>query len=240
MRWEGRIWCGLIRGVARRPDIPTGAAGFTHHRALAPVRWIGVLLLIVEVVVVDLIVPSGVLRVALLLVGLYSLIWLTCYLLGSGPVRPHLVTDERVVLRCGLTTEIAVPLDVIDQVRALRHGRTGTATIQVEDQVLSLVDNGGTSLELVLDRTLTANLPRGRTAPVMIVRAWVDDASAMAGAIGRAIRDARRPPTAPPSTASNERCAEFGQRIHLHCARWTNMAEPVQILHSAERSCWTP
>ena len=144
VRLEWGIWCGLVKGVLRRPDIPVGATAVTHHRALAPVRWIGVTVLVVEIAVVHTVVPSGVIRWVLLIVGLYSLIWILGYLLGSGTVRAHLVSAQGLVLRCGLNTDITVPVDVIEHARLARHARADTATIQVDGDVLSLVDNGGT------------------------------------------------------------------------------------------------
>ena len=190
LHWEWRVWTGLIRGLFRRPDIPPGATAFTHHRALAPVRWTLVGLLVVEVVVVHLLVPAGALRLVLLLVGLYGLIWLTGFLLGSGPVRPHLVDGRRVVLRRGLTIDVVVPLDAIARVSAVRHNRTGAATVQVDDRTLSLVDNGGTCIEITLGAPLLVTLPR-RTVEIDTVRAWVDEPRVMAMEIDRAIR--RRP-----------------------------------------------
>ena len=180
---ERQVWLGLLRGLTRRPDIPNGAEGFTHHRALAPVRWTGAALLVLEVGVVHLLVPAGPVRTVLLITGLYGLAWLAGYLLGAGPVRPHLVTGDRVVLRCGLTTDIVVPLDTVAQVRAHRSARTGLATVQLEGDVLSLVDNGGTSMELVLTRPLTVPGPRGRAVRVTAMRAWVDEPGAMVAAI---------------------------------------------------------
>ena len=185
VRLEWGIWCGLVKGVLRRPDIPVGATAFTHHRALAPVRWIGVTVLVVEIAVVHTVVPSGVIRWVLLIVGLYSLIWILGYLLGSGTVRPHLVSAQGLVLRCGLNTDITVPVDVIEHARLARHARADTATIQVDGDVLSLVDNGGTNLDIRLTVPLHVPLPRGRSAHVTEMRVWVDDPTAMLDCLRR-------------------------------------------------------
>lgn len=186
VRWEWRVWTGLVRGLSRRPDIPTGALAFTHHRALAPVRWTFIGLLVMETTVVHLLVPPGPVRLALLLLGLYGLIWLVGYLLGAGPVRPHLAEPHRVVLRHGLTTDIVVPVDAIARVDAVRHDRTGTATVQVDGRTLSLVDNGGTGIEMVLHAPLLIAIRR-RTVEIDTVRAWVDEPRAMADAVNQAI-----------------------------------------------------
>ena len=184
-RLELGIWRGLVRGVLRRPDIPNGATGFTHHRALAPVRWIVVTVLIIEVGVVHTVVPTGVVRWTLLILGLYSLIWVMGYLLGSGIVRPHLVSARGLILRCGLTTDITVPVDLITHARLARHGLAGTATIQVTGNVLNLVDNGGTNLDIKLTAPLHVTLPRGRSAHVTQIRVWVDNPTAMIECIHR-------------------------------------------------------
>lgn len=181
-RSEWLIWRGLIRWLLRRPDIPTGATAFTHHRAMSPVRWSLIGVLVVETAVVHLLVPPGVARIALLMLGLYGLIWLAGYLLASGPVRPHLVDGNRIVLRRGLAVDIVIPLESVDRVRAGRHHRDGTTTIQVDGRTLSLVDNGGTSLEIVLRDRLIVTLRR-RVIEVDTVRAWVDDPRALVDAI---------------------------------------------------------
>lgn len=183
MGWEWQVWRGLVRGALRRPDIPTGATAFTHHRALSPVRWTLIGLLVVEIGVVHLLVPAGGLRVALLLIGLYGLVWIAGYLLGSGPVRPHLVDGNRVVLRTGLTGNLVVPMDAIAQARAVHQGRLGMASVQVDGAVLHLVDNGGTSLELVLRAPIA--LPQRDGDEVGTIRVWVDDPRAMAAEIER-------------------------------------------------------
>ncbi len=57
--------------VAPRADPATRHSqrgrGFTHHRALAPVRWTGAALLVLEVGVVHLLVPAGPVRTVLLI-----------------------------------------------------------------------------------------------------------------------------------------------------------------------------
>lgn len=180
VRWEVRVWTGLVRGVFRRPDIPPGATAFTHHRAMRAVRWTFVGVLVVEVGVVHLLVPAGPLRLILLALGLYGLVWVAGYVLGAGPVRPHLVTADRVVVRCGLTTDIVVPLAALADARPARRSRERTASRQLDGRTLHLVDNGGTSLDLDLRSPITVPLPRGRTGEVDALRAWVDDPQAMA------------------------------------------------------------
>jgi hypothetical protein len=185
VRLEGRIWRGLVRGVLRRPDVPERSVPFTHHRTLAPVRWIGMGVLALEVGVVHLLVPSGPVRLVLLALGVYSLIWVLGYLLGSGPVRPHLVSRTAVVIRNGLSTEVSVPADLIESVHVDRQSRPRMASLQCQDDVLHVVDNGGTALHLALTKPLCVVLPRGRTAQVTDIRIWVDEPREMADAIRR-------------------------------------------------------
>lgn len=188
VRLECRIWRGFVRGVLRRPDVPEPAVPFTHHRTLAPVRWIVVAVLVLEVGVVHLLVPSGTIRLILLALGVYSVVWVLGYLLGSGPVRPHLVSNSAVVVRNGLTTEVTVPADVIKSVRVHRQSRAGMVSIQCEDDVLHVVDNGGTSLHLALSAPLQVTLTRGRAARVTDIRIWVDEPGEMADCVQRMAR----------------------------------------------------
>lgn len=185
VRLEWGMWRGLVRGLLRRPDIPLGASAFTHHRALAPVRWTIIAVLVIEVAVVHILVPSGIVQWVLLILGLYSLIWVLGYLLGSGIVRPHVVSARGLVLRCGLTIDITVPVDLIAHARVVRRLRAGTATIQVDDNVLSLVDNGGTTVDIDLTAPMLVPFPRGRSTHITGIRVWVDEPAAMADCIRR-------------------------------------------------------
>lgn len=180
VRGEFRVWTGLIRGLSRRPDVPPGAMAFTHHRAMLAVRCTLLGVVVAEVGVVHLLVPAGPLRLALLVLGLYGLVWVAGYVLGAGPARPHLVTDDRVVLRAGLATDIVVPLRALAAARPVRRSRDRSASVQVDGRTLHLVDNGGTSLDLDLRLPITVRLARGRTTEVDAVRVWVDDPQAMA------------------------------------------------------------
>lgn len=188
-RMERGVWAGLIRGVLRRPDIPPGGIGFSHHRALAPVRWLGFGVLAVEIVVVHLVVPSGPLRWILLVVGVYGAIWVAGYVLGAGAVRPHVVGPDVVLLRSGVSVEVRVPLAAVTQVRAVPRSRSGTSSVQVDGDVLHLVDNGGTGLDLVLAAPLTVSLPRRPAAVVTEIRVWVDDPAALATCIRHSVAE---------------------------------------------------
>lgn len=166
----------------RRHEVPSGASAFGYGR---DGRALGLVLLavsLVEVVAVELVVPWPAVRLGLLVLGIYGVV-LVLGFLASAAVRPHVLTDEVLRLRCATWADVPVPLAAITAVH--RRLRAAEGMVDLADGVLVLAPAGATSLEVVLDAPREVRAGR-RSGPARIVRFSADDPTATAAAIAAA------------------------------------------------------
>lgn len=109
----------LVRLLARRPDVPDGAVPFAYHRATAPVMWVMVGLIVVELVVLHLAVPWPTARFVLVVLNVLGLVWVLDSIAGFI-VNPHLLTRDVLTLRSGPRMSVRIPRDRIGAERASR------------------------------------------------------------------------------------------------------------------------
>jgi hypothetical protein len=90
----------IYRFVFRRPRVPAGAVGFTYSAPILSILIVLTVVSAVELVVVDVIVHRWApgLRVPLLVLGGWGLVWLIGLLLGVL-TRPHAVGPDGVRVR---------------------------------------------------------------------------------------------------------------------------------------------
>lgn len=184
---ELRMYCSIVRAVARRPDVEPGGEGFRYD---APVRVLVVAFLVVsavELVVVDLLVHRWPLvRVSFLVIGIWGLVWMLG-LLCSHRVRPHAVGPSGLVLRDGMDLDLHVPPDAVADVRTRRRSYAEKPTRVVEEQgsrVLVLHVSQETDVDVRLVGPRTFRLPNGRVE-VDAIRVWVDDPDGLVAAVRR-------------------------------------------------------
>jgi hypothetical protein len=181
---EVAVWRGLARWVARRPDVPRGQVPVGYARLVTPVLLLWVFASAVEVVVVDLVLPWASLRVPLLVVGLWGVLWMLG-MLGAYRTRPHLLADELLVVRGGLRLAVPVPLAAVEQAIAREEDMPGSIrSLAVVDDLLQVGVSGRTNLQLRLTGPTTLGTPKG---PVTVTRvgAWVDEPREVAAVLRR-------------------------------------------------------
>jgi hypothetical protein len=111
--FEVRLYRSLFRWVARRPD--RGGESdepFTYARMVTPVMWLWIFASACEIPLAHVLVPWESVRLALLVVGAWGLVWMIG-LLASLWVYPHLLTTERLVVRNGAAHRIELPWEAI-------------------------------------------------------------------------------------------------------------------------------
>lgn len=105
------VWgyLSILRCVCRRPRVPAGAAAFTYHQPVMPLLIVFIVVSALELVVVDVLVrrwPS--VRVAMLALGIWGLVWMFGLLFGFL-TRPHAVGSDGIRVRSGAEIDIPLP-----------------------------------------------------------------------------------------------------------------------------------
>jgi hypothetical protein len=112
--FEVRLYRSLFRWITRRPDRGgPDAEPFPYARMVTPVMWLWIFGSACEIPLAHVLVPWESVRIALLVVGVWGLVWMIG-LLASLWVYPHLLTPDRLVVRNGASHRIELPWERID------------------------------------------------------------------------------------------------------------------------------
>ncbi len=190
LRLEITLYRALGRWLVRRPDVPAGTTPIGYSRLVAPMLWLWIFGSAVEVVVLDVVLSRWwtPLRVPLLVLGVWGLVWMLG-MLAAYRVRPHLLGEEALQVRDGIHARVDVPLDRIGSVRTVDHELPGLLrSVHVEgeepDAILLVGVGSRTNLELVLTGPTTLETPHG-PATVARVGLWVDEPREVAEVLRR-------------------------------------------------------
>jgi hypothetical protein len=190
LRLEVTLYLALARWVARRPDVPAGTTPIGYSRLVAPMLWLWIFGSATEVVVLDVLLSRWwpPLRVPLLVVGVWGLVWMLG-MMSAYRTRPHLLGDTSLQVRDGIHARVDVPLERIAGVRSVDRDLPGLLkSVHVEgdgDAATLLVGVGSrTNLELVLTGPSTLETPHGPTT-VARVGLWVDEPREVADVLRR-------------------------------------------------------
>lgn len=116
--WLNRL-AGRLADAARwargRADIPPGTTPLRYGRSATTFLWVITAVTAVETAIVELAVPWWWLRIALAVVGIGSLP-LMAGMVADYRIRPHLLGDRTLLLRCGQAIEAEVPLSAIESI----------------------------------------------------------------------------------------------------------------------------
>ncbi|MFF1878589.1 hypothetical protein [Leifsonia sp. NPDC058230] len=175
---EAGVWKSLYRFVFRRPRVPSGAVGFSYHKPIATVLGIFIVLSAVEIPIIDLIVNRWpVVRVALLVLGLWGLTFMVGLMLGFV-TRPHSVGPDGIRARHGAGIDIPLAWDDVESVARERHTVESSKSPRLEvaevGTILHLRVQLETNIAIRLERPTSIRL-RGRDESVSEVRIFVDD-----------------------------------------------------------------
>jgi hypothetical protein len=202
---EPRLWYCLGRWLARRGR-RTAETEFPYHRRslVGAIVIVALLTAPVEVLFFELVIPWPWLRLLLLVVAVYSFIWLLG-LYASLVVLPHRLEPSALRLRYGALAEGRIPYTAIATAeRARRSAPGGRDGARVADEggarALYLGVGGRTDLTLRLREPQTFSGLRGPTPPVETVHLATDDPDRLARALAERIGAAS--PTAVPQPAS--------------------------------------
>ena len=179
------VWQSLYRFALGRPRIPAGATGFTYHREVRAILLAFIAVSALELAVVDVLVHRWpAVRIPLLVVGVWGLLWMTG-LLAAMVTRPHAVGPDGIRARYATDVDVAVPWDAIDAVvRRIRTRQGKAPRLAPGGDILSLWMQDRTNVDVHLDRPVLVRLPEG-TQEVHRVSLFADDPVAFLAAVRR-------------------------------------------------------
>jgi hypothetical protein len=177
--FELRLYRSLLRWVTRRPAVPrSGVEVVGYAQAVTPVMWLWIFASAVEMVILHLLVPWPTVRIVLLVVSAWGLLWMLGFL-ASLKVYPHLLGDSVLRVRHGASVDVAIPWDSIATIVVQRRDLPSSIrTLQLRETKngtdLQVGVSGEVNVHAVLKRPLTVTTPKGgqRIAELSF---WVDD-----------------------------------------------------------------
>ena len=113
--FEINIYRSLLRWVLRHPSVPSGHEPFGYAQMVTPVLALWIFGSAIEIPLVHVLVPWEGPRVALLILGVWGLMWMFGLMAGLR-TYPHLMAYSALRIRNGPTHDIAVQLASIERV----------------------------------------------------------------------------------------------------------------------------
>ncbi|MBD0292481.1 MAG: hypothetical protein ICV70_02755 [Jiangellaceae bacterium] len=176
--FELRLYRSLFRWVTRWPAVPAGTEAVGYSRAVTPVMSLWIFASAVEMLVLHLLVPWPMVRIVLLVLSAWGLVWMLGFL-ASLKVYPHLISESGMRIRHGASVDIAVPWNVIARVAVQRRDLPSSIrTLQPRQTErgtdLQVGVSGEVNVHAVLDRQLDVPTPK-RVHHVTELSFLVDD-----------------------------------------------------------------
>ena len=180
---ELRLFEAIWQLVTGRRDVREDEVGIGYAKGRLPVELVFAAVALIELLAVDLLVPWEALgsfswlRLAVLLASAYGILWIALWMVAER-TRPHLATDEALVLRWGHLPIASVPWSSIRAV-SVRRRYSADDTRLTHDVPLQ-----GTNLDIELRAPMDARIPfKRRHREVTGISLGVDDPEAAAGMI---------------------------------------------------------
>jgi hypothetical protein len=182
VRWlvvtEIGVWRSLFFWVTRRvPGMGPRAQAFSYSRQIAPIIAAFIFVSLIELPVVHLLIPWDPVRLVVLIVSVWGLLWMIG-MLASMKVFPHLLDEHGLRIRYGAGIDIRIPRDAIATVRAKRRSAPTKQTVGVEGTVADVAVMKQTRVDVVLREPTSIELPDG-PAELTELRFYADDARAV-------------------------------------------------------------
>lgn len=193
--FELNIYKSLLRWVLRRPSVPAGSQPFGYARLVTPVLWLWIFGSAAELPLVHVLVPWPGPRIALLILGVWGLLWMVGFLAGLRSY-PHLLGTDVLRIRNGPMHDIVVPRAAIAAVTA--QDRTLPSSMWTLQEVrtehgarLDVAVSGRVNVLLAFDEPLTVHTSKGEKV-VTGIGFWADEPREVVAQLRR--RDPGPPP----------------------------------------------
>ena len=156
----------------RRHGVPPGAVALGYDRAVRPLAVVMLVLSVVELAVIELAVPWPTVRLVLLVLGAYALLFVLG-MTAANTVRPHVLTADQLRLRSGSWADVRVPVHrVATALAQTRHAPSSVVSVTGDELVMGVA--GTTNVEVRLVGPTPISTGRG-SRDVSTVRFAVDD-----------------------------------------------------------------
>jgi hypothetical protein len=181
--FEINIYKSLLRWVLRRPSVPPGCTPVGYAQMVTPVLVLWIFASAVEIPLVHVLVPWDGVRIPLLVLGVWGLIWMVGFLAGLR-CYPHLLDGDALRVRNGPVHDIVVPFTEIAQVTTREKSLPSSMWVlqpePVEDGVhLHVTVSGQVNVHLALRKPLTVLTRKGRMT-LTALSFWADEPRQMA------------------------------------------------------------
>lgn len=156
---ELRAFGSLGLAVTRKRKIPQGAKPFGYTKGAMTFPAVMIVVSLIELVVVHMLVPWEWLRIVLLVLTIWGVLFILGYF-ATRVVHPHFVTDEALHLRWGYPTVLSTPLTNIASVTPhVNHAHTYP---KVEGERLILTQSQSTNVLIRFSEPVAAAAPVSR------------------------------------------------------------------------------
>lgn len=170
-------WRSLFLWVRRRfAGQAPGVRPFSYAKQIMPLLWAIVFVSVLELIVVHLLIPWDTVRLVLLVLSIWGLLFMAGMLAGMK-VFPHLLDAGGIRVRYGASTDIHLPWHAVESVKARRGTDEAALNVAVMNQ---------TRIAVALKEPTVLD---GREASE--VRLYVDDARAFVAAASALGEDQR-------------------------------------------------
>jgi hypothetical protein len=193
--FEYNIYKSLGRWALRRPSIPAGYEPVGYAQLATPMMALWIFGSALELPLVHVLVPWHGLRITLLVIGVWGLLWMLGALAGLRSY-PHLLGDHTLRIRNGAVHDIAIPWAAVEQVSTQDRSLPSSMWVLQPQETghgthLNVAVSGRVNVHLALREPLTVPTTKGDML-VTDVSLWVDEPREVAARMRRNVESRAR------------------------------------------------
>jgi hypothetical protein len=160
------------------PSVPPGSTPLSYAQMVTPVLALWIFGSAVEIPVVHVLVPWDALRIPLLLLGVWGLMWMVGFLAGLRSY-PHLLDVDALRVRNGPMHDIAIPLVEIERATSGEKSLPSSMWVLQPESTdggvhLNVTVSGQVNVHLALRQPLSIRTRKGRMT-ITALSFWVDE-----------------------------------------------------------------
>lgn len=186
--FELNIYKNLLLWLLRRRSTPAGFESAGYARLATPMMALWIFGSALELPLVHILVPWDVVRISLLVVGVWGLLWMLGVLAGLR-TYPHLLGSDGLVIRNGAMHEIAVRWETIVKVTTQDRSLPSSMWVLQPEEVdggrhLNVTVSGRVNVHLAFQEPIAVRTTKGDMV-VSGVDFWADEPREVAARIRR-------------------------------------------------------